>query len=248
MIPSQTTLLDQFPRFWAKAEIGSPKECWLWQAGKSSHGYGKYYGNSTTYYAHRLAYESVKGEIPDGLVIDHLCCTPACVNPNHLEVVTHGENSLRGTSPPAVNARKTNCINGHEFSEDNTYMDTANKRVCIICKRAKQRRGYWRRKKALAAFLEDEHDTDRTLQEVLAQPLGEMEISIIKYVETDFEERQLLAIARAAGIAVVKAFKAKVEVLCADYGGDDMPKVAGYVFADISEFLDEAITAAVGGD
>lgn len=72
--------------------------CWIWQRSKSPQGYGRRSvpGRKGPAPAHRVAYEQAKGPIPDGLVIDHLCRNPSCVNPNHLEVVTCAENTRRG--------------------------------------------------------------------------------------------------------------------------------------------------------
>jgi hypothetical protein len=73
-------------------------------------------------YAHILAYEHFRGPIPLGLELDHKeCDTPGCVSPWHTEAVTHQTNILRGSSPAAINARKTECINGHAFTPENTY-------------------------------------------------------------------------------------------------------------------------------
>lgn len=73
--------------------------CWHWTAALMPNGYG-YFRVSTPrrrmVYAHRAAYELLVGPIPDGMVIDHLCRNKSCVNPEHLEVVTQGENVRRG--------------------------------------------------------------------------------------------------------------------------------------------------------
>ncbi|MDG4910781.1 HNH endonuclease, partial [Mesorhizobium sp. WSM4898] len=61
-------------------------------------------------------YENIKGSIPGGLVLDHLCRVPSCINPDHLEAVPNKENILRGMSKQAINKRKTRCANGHEYS------------------------------------------------------------------------------------------------------------------------------------
>ena len=84
----------------------------------------------------RVAYEMVVGPIPDGLQIDHLCRVRNCVNPDHLEPVTPRENTMRGYSIQAQNARKTHCIHGHPF-EGNTYARPDGNRECAVCKKAR---------------------------------------------------------------------------------------------------------------
>lgn len=76
--------------------------CWIWQASKHAPNkhyptlmYGRINLLGKTEYAHRVSYKLFKGDIPDGLVIDHLCRVPLCVNPEHLEAVTQKENNLR---------------------------------------------------------------------------------------------------------------------------------------------------------
>lgn len=76
---------------------------------ENGNGYIRVIRDGKRHYAHRLAYEDAFGVIPDGLVLDHLCRNRWCSNPRHLEPVTIAENNLRGTSPPAVNARKGVC-------------------------------------------------------------------------------------------------------------------------------------------
>lgn len=91
--------------------------CWLWNKPLVSEGYARFYwGHSMGILAHRLAYGFWVGSIPANRQIDHLCRVRHCVNPDHLEVVTSRENTMRGMSFSAVNARKTHCINGHPLN------------------------------------------------------------------------------------------------------------------------------------
>lgn len=128
-------------RFWAKVDFNGPISahrpdlgpCWIWLAMLDKHGYGRFYPTRERYVpAHRFAYEQIINPIHDGLEPDHLCRTHACVNPWHQEPVTHRENTLRGTSPPAKQYRATHCIRGHPFNEENTYLKNG-KRTCRKC-------------------------------------------------------------------------------------------------------------------
>jgi hypothetical protein len=115
--------------------------CWLWTGSISSGGYGRHWSNGFKY-AHRISWEMSKGLIPGGMTIDHLCRNRACVNPDHMEVVTAIVNTLRGSGPTADNRRKTHCAHGHAYTEENTiyYTNRRSKsgtlrRVCRNCTR-----------------------------------------------------------------------------------------------------------------
>lgn len=114
--------------------------CWLWLGGKKN-GYGQFKLCGKHVFAHRLSYEIHKGFIPNGLIIDHLCRRRDCVNPYHLEAVTAKENTLRGISPPANNAQKTHCQNGHELIRENllSYEIKRGHRRCRLCFNAMRR-------------------------------------------------------------------------------------------------------------
>lgn len=97
-------------------------------------------------------------KIPDGLHLDHLCRNPMCINPSHLEPVTQKENTLRGFSVPAINARKTECKRGHPFTPENTIIKKLGK-ACRICQRVMDRDNKRRqRKRAKEAFLDANGD------------------------------------------------------------------------------------------
>ena len=133
--------LTDSQRFWQY--VSKSEGCWHWK-GTTSKGYGLFAtgaaGRRVTVQAHRFAYEDTVGPIPDGLQLDHLCRVRHCVRPAHMDPVDNRTNSLRGFSVSALNARKTHCINGHEFTLENTYQKPDGGRQCKTCRRATDRR------------------------------------------------------------------------------------------------------------
>ncbi len=132
---------DPMERFFEKVEV-LESGCWQWTASLAV-GYGRFSIRerpSGWRLAHRWLYEQWLGPIPDGLVLDHLCRNRACVNPDHLEPVTHGENLRRGVGLTAINARKTHCVHGHPLADGNVYLDRKGFRSCLICRREAHKR------------------------------------------------------------------------------------------------------------
>ena len=112
-------------QFFFSRAIPEPNSgCWLWAAKVDRDGYGRVLKGLL---AHRMSFQAFKGEIPKGLTLDHLCRVRSCINPDHLEPVSHKTNILRGV------ARRTACIHGHPFSGDNLHIGPTGKRFCRAC-------------------------------------------------------------------------------------------------------------------
>jgi hypothetical protein len=104
--------------------------------------------------AHRAAYETWVGPIPEGLTLDHLCRNTLCINPAHLEPVSIRTNILRGTSPLAKAYASDVCKQGHPLSEENLRMRTLKgypNRRCVTCFRAAQRKSVRRQRERMWA-------------------------------------------------------------------------------------------------
>jgi hypothetical protein len=123
------------------AKIDQSDGCWVWTGARSVQGYGRIWNDGTTRLAHRVLYELGVGPIPAGLDLDHVCRNTTCVNPSHLEPVTHAENMRR--------IRKSHCANGHKWCEATTYIrPSRNERECRACNRERQAARNARRREA----------------------------------------------------------------------------------------------------
>jgi hypothetical protein len=112
----------------ARPDLG---HCWTWTGPRSRYGYGRHGAK----HAHRLVYEAARGPIPVGLVCDHLCRNRGCVNPEHIEPVTSGENVRRGISGQLARERqraKTHCPRGHAYEGANLRV-YGGRRHCRAC-------------------------------------------------------------------------------------------------------------------
>ena len=122
-------LLD---RFWSKTNLVGP--CWVWKSAKNNKGYGFFHLGDKVVLAHRLSYQMYYGLVPKDKELDHLCKNTLCVNPTHLEPVTHKENTMRGDTITSDFSKRTHCKNGHEFKGDDFYWRSDGKgRRCRIC-------------------------------------------------------------------------------------------------------------------
>lgn len=123
------------------APVDGLDECWVWTGAVNNAGYGqigvgsKVDGTNRMRSVHRIVYENRVGPIDEGLVLDHMCRRPRCVNPEHLEPVTQRVNNHRG----ATNAAKTHCSQGHPYNGDNLYYCPPDRRRCRACDRARNR-------------------------------------------------------------------------------------------------------------
>ena len=138
MTKMQKPIVD---RFWSKVVKGDG--CWRWTGAKTNgYGYLTLGGrNSGLIRAHRFSYEFHFGPIPHGLVVRHKCDNPECTNPDHLEVGTHQDN-MKDIVLRRRHARhgQTHCLNGHEFSEKNTFINARGHRYCKVCKNENQKK------------------------------------------------------------------------------------------------------------
>ena len=109
---SSAPILD---RLMCKMTIKS-NGCWEWTASLDSCGYGHIFFAGKLRKAHRVAYELLKTPIPEGYEIDHLCRNRRCINPEHMEIVSHAENMRRSPSFEKRRLAKR-CKRGHSLSD-----------------------------------------------------------------------------------------------------------------------------------
>lgn len=120
------------------SKIRENGECWEWTACTDRNGYGRVGWLGSVRYAHRVVYELIVGEIPDGLELDHVCRVRGCVNPDHLEPVTRAENVRRGDrfAYGSHERSRTHCPHGHPLDGRRS----GGYRYCKTCARDRARK------------------------------------------------------------------------------------------------------------
>lgn len=125
------------------SRINKTDTCWLYTGQVNNKGYGVFAVGNTKRGAHVVVYELLVGPVPDGLELDHRCRVTLCVNPDHLESVTHAENQRR------MGLAQTHCRRaGHPYTPDNTYRSPRGERRCRKCARNRDGERAPRRKRA----------------------------------------------------------------------------------------------------
>lgn len=128
------------PRLWERFAADPERGCWLWQGAVRADGYGAIAVEGRTLRVHRVVWTILRGDIPDGMELDHLCRVRHCANPDHLEPVTHAVNQQRSLT------RLGPCKRDHpESAQVRTRTGARQCRACqnvtLRARRAAQRKG-----------------------------------------------------------------------------------------------------------
>jgi hypothetical protein len=131
-------------RFWAKvATPTSASSCWLWTGNLDTHGYGLFLPDRwVRVAAHRFSWLVAGRTLTPSLVLDHLCHTPGCVNPQHLEEVTQEQNVLRGRNPRIIAHLTGICSRGHPLTGKQIKATGKVVHFCKVCDEENDRRRY----------------------------------------------------------------------------------------------------------
>lgn len=132
-------MLDALPER-LRSKIDVTETCWLWRA-STVKGYGQFRVGTKIRKAHVVVYELLVGPVPDGLELDHTCRQRHCVRPDHLDPVTRAENLRRSPiARSAINARKIECVRGHDLTDETNVYRYAGRRYCKRCDRIRHGR------------------------------------------------------------------------------------------------------------
>jgi hypothetical protein len=170
-----TDPVEFYEWLWDYINVG-PHGCWLWQGSLTEKGYSRVRGTLLTggrkIYGHIWVYERLVGPIPPGRELDHLCEVRRCVNPAHLEPVTHAVNIQRSLT-------QTHCREGHPLSGENLRVLLDGERTCILCARRRSRDHARRKRAADPGFRERQRQAS----------------ALRRATDPEFRERQRLACA-----------------------------------------------------
>lgn len=148
-------------RFWVKVE--KTATCWLWTAASTQgRGIFRVGHERRTRLAHRVAYEMIAGPIPEGMELDHLCRVPLCVNPDHLEPVTHEENMRR--------TKRDSCPRGHSYEEHGRLRKDGSRR-CSACDSERGKRRWAAVSKGERILREAVYDCSRGICGICREPV-----------------------------------------------------------------------------
>lgn len=138
--------IERFHSRYIKSDTG----CWEWIGAKDKDGYGLFHAHPYQR-AHRFSYVLFYNQSLKDLCVCHYCDNPSCVNPEHLWLGTIGDNNrdaMRKGRKIQPNKDKKVCKRGHEFTDENTYIQKSkNSRICKACRRVKIRE--WKKKQCL---------------------------------------------------------------------------------------------------
>ncbi len=132
-LAGQALVSDQAAaRFWAKVDRAG--DCWKWTGALDSSGYGRFWFSGKLVAAHRFSLTLAGQTLASGLVVDHICRTRACVNPDHLRQVSNRTNLIENSiAAAAIGVAKALCKRGHPLSGDNLRFNKSGSRRCRAC-------------------------------------------------------------------------------------------------------------------